>query len=290
VTGVLDEWAGLSGKVAVITGGAGGLGRPITLDLARLGVEVAVCDRDEAALDEITKLLEGQGTVPLTACFDVRDSDALAAFFASVDERFGRVDILVNVPGGSFRAPMLDIARKGIDAVIRINFTYVVESIQHAAQRMQAQGTGGSIINITTIEGHRAMPMMSIYGAMKAGVAQLCQTLAVELGPDNIRVNAIAPDHFPTPATIEAALNPSYGSDAVGEIGTSVIIPMGRVGNGPDLSGCVVFLASDLSSYVTGTTLHLDGGTMAAAGWMHWPEDGHVNMLPEAAIRSVMET
>ena len=280
---MLDEWAALEGRVAVVTGGAGGLGRPITVELARAGVAVATCDRDARAVDEIEKVLEGTGTPFVTACFDVRDSAALAAFFELVDERFGRVDILVNVPGGGFRAPVLDLTANGVTAVIRQNFVYALEACQLAARRMQAQGSGGSIVNVSTIEAHRAMPDMGVYGAMKAAVEHLTKTLAVELGPSGIRVNAVAPDIFPNQSTAALGFTSSDTTSPLAQMEYDIAIPLGRPGRPSDLSGCVLFLASELAAYVTGTTLHVDGGTLANGGWMRWPE-GYDNTVPRSVL------
>jgi NAD(P)-dependent dehydrogenase (short-subunit alcohol dehydrogenase family) len=282
---MLDEWAGLDGQVAIITGGAGGLGKPITLDLARAGVRVAVADRDPAAVEDIKAEL-GDAAL-LVSCFDVRDDEALAGFFAAVIETYGRLDILVNVPGGSFWSPILDVGPRGVDAIIRQNFTYALNASVHAARQMQTQETGGSIIQITSIEGHRAMPGMAVYGAMKSAVAHLCKSLALEWGPYGIRVNAIAPDIFPTPATSGAGMVEPV-SEELQALNDSISIPMGRRGAGTDLSGCVLFLASRLSAYVTGTTLHVDGGTSAAAGWFHFP-GRFANTMPANLLPHVTE-
>jgi len=285
---MLDARAGLAGRVAVVTGGAGGLGRPITEDLAQAGVELAVADRDPEAVEAICEHLTKAGRSALVECFDVRDSDRLAAFFGQVDERFGRLDVLINVPGGSYRQPTVDYRSNGVQAVIRENFTHVFEACQHAGRRMM-RGSGGSIITITTIEAHRAMPTQAVYGAMKAGVEHLARTLAVEWGPFGIRVNTIAPDHFPTPNSAKYVLQNQDASGTVDPHSNStpvddIFIPLGRKGVGSDLSGCVLFLASDLSAYVTGTTIHLDGGTFAASGWMRWPE-GYDNLLPSSVAK-----
>ena len=130
------------------------------------------------------------------------------------------------------------------------------------------------------MEGLRGYPGEPVYGAMKAAVEQLTRTLAVEWGPSRIRVNTVAPDHFPTENAAKFTWGQSAGDDLLGD---RIIIPLGRKGTGADLSGCVLFLASDLSAYVTGTTLHIDGGTLAAAGWMHWP-DGYHNMIPQPIV------
>lgn len=286
---MLDEWAGLAGKVAVVTGGAGGLGRACTVALAQAGVTLAVCDRDEAALDTVKGLIEEAGGTPTLGHFDVRDSDALAAFFDRVDDEHGRIDILVNIPGGGFRLPTVDMSPKGTMAVIRQNFLYVLESCQHAARRMIAQGTGGTIVNMSTIEAHRAMPDMGVYGAMKAAVEHLTTTLAVELGPHGIRVNAIAPDIFPTEETIAAGYTDPDQTGPLAQLENQISIPLRRKGDGPDVAGPVLFLASNLSSYVTGTTLHIDGGTRNQGGWMNWPE-GWFNLIPRSVLATLPDT
>jgi 3-oxoacyl-[acyl-carrier protein] reductase len=277
---MLDEWAALDGKVAVITGGAGGLGLPITEALAGAGVVVAVCDRDPAAVATVTERLAEIDADAVIECFDVRESSKLAAFVDLVDDKFGQLDILVNVPGGSFRKDAIDLTPNGVTAVIHQNFTHVLEASQLVARRMKAHGSGGSIITVSTVEAHRAMPEMAIYGAMKAGVEQLTRTLAVEWGPSGIRINSVAPDHFPTDNAAKFTWGQRAGENLLED---RIIIPLGRKGTGRDLSGCVLFLASDLSAYVTGTTLHVDGGTLAAAGWMRWP-DGYDNMIPQPVI------
>src|SRR5215510_317570 len=201
---MLDEWAALAGKVAVVPGGAGGMGRACAVALARAGVAVAVCDRDDAGLAEVAEEIAALDVPSTFAHFDVRDSDALAAFYDQVDREHGRVDIVVNIVGGGFRAQTIDMTANGTMAVIRQNFVYLLEACQHAARRMIAQGSGGAIVNMSTIEAHRAMPDMGVYGAMKAAVEHLTMTLAVELGPHGIRVNAIAPDHFPSDESVAA--------------------------------------------------------------------------------------
>lgn len=265
--GFLEEMAGLAGKVAVVTGGAGGLGWPIARDFARAGMHVAICDRDAEAIETVRAELEAMPVKTLLVHADVREPEAMEAFFTRIDEVFGRVDVLVDVPGGGFVAPLMNTTPKGWNAVMRQNFLYVLDTTQHAVRRMQAQKSGGSIIYITSIEAHRAVPTRAIYGAMKAAVTNLAMSLALELGTDRIRVNTLAPDIFPTSAAGSEYNEPS----AVNDMRAHIAIPMRRFGKGPDLSGCALFLASDLSSYVTGSTLHCDGGTMGSSGWYDWP-------------------
>ncbi len=195
----LDDRADLAGRVAVVVGGGGGIGRACAVDLGRAGMHLALCDKDGSALNEVAAMLADAGTEVMTAELDARDADALSEFFDGADSRFGsRCDVLVNVVGGTFRQPFAESNPRGWDALIRTNFTWLLHSTQLAVSRMQPRG-GGSIINITSIEGHRAAPGYAVYAAMKAAVTSLTRTLAVELAPDNIRVNTIAPDYIATP-------------------------------------------------------------------------------------------
>ncbi|MHC5257786.1 SDR family NAD(P)-dependent oxidoreductase [Streptomyces sp. UC4497] len=269
-----DDWFGgrarLAATVAVITGGAGGLGSAIVHDLAANGVRTAVLDRDEEAV----QALRDAGHDTLVQIGDVREEAALQALFEAVDARWGRLDTLVNVVGGTFRAPFTETRPRGWDALIRTNLSHVLHACSLAVPRIRAGGRGGSIVNVSTIEAHRAAPGFAVYAAAKAAVEQFARTLAVELAPDGIRVNNVAPDYVPTPSL--AAL----GQDGPTPAGISAAIPMGRAGRPEDVSGCVVFLASALSSYVTGTTLHPDGGTLASSGWFNWPGTGWSNHVP----------
>jgi len=284
----LTDRAGLDGKVAVVTGGAGGLGWPISRDLARAGVHVAICDRDAEALAAITPEMQAMPVKTLLRHADVREPEAMAAFFEEIDQVFGRIDVLIDVPGGGFVAPLMNTNAKGWQAIIRQNFLYVLDTTQQAVRRMKAQGTGGSIIYITTVEAHRGVPNRAVYGAMKAGVTNLALTLAMELGPDNIRVNTVAPDIFPTPNSSRMTRDGAGAAKAALE--TSISVPMGRFGAGEDLSGCLLFLASDLASYVTGATLHVNGGTLASSGWFNWPETGWSNTPPDRVLDSLVSS
>lgn len=245
---------------------------------------MALCDVDAGALADTVASARRQGVEVLDAVLDVRDPEALAGFFDAVDERFGRVDILVAVVGGTFRASFLDVSAKGRDTLVRTNFTWVVDAVQHAGRRMVVGGHGGSIVTITSIEAHRAAPGYAVYAAMKAAVTHLTSTLAVELGHHGIRINCVAPDFIPTPGlTSVAATAGSAGEVAarrMHDAGDALTIPLGRKGAVEDVGNCVLFLASDLSSYITGTTLHPDGGALASSGWMLWPDDGFTARPP----------
>jgi NAD(P)-dependent dehydrogenase (short-subunit alcohol dehydrogenase family) len=279
--GWFEERADLDGTVAVITGGAGGIGEAITSDLAANGVRIAAIDIDAAAVDALRTALEQRGRDAVLHHGDARDPDALKTLFAATHERWGRLDTLVNVVGGTFRAPFVDTTPKGWDALLRANLLHVLHACSLAIPLMRAGGQGGSIINITTIEAQRAAPGFAVYSAAKAGVEQFARTLAVELAPDLIRVNNVAPDFVPTPNLAKM----SHGDSSFPTTaGLQIAIPMGRAGQVTDVSGCVVFLASQLSAYVTGTTLHPDGGTHASAGWFNWPDAGWLNNVPSRLL------
>jgi NAD(P)-dependent dehydrogenase (short-subunit alcohol dehydrogenase family) len=289
--GYIDERAGLRGRVAVIFGGGGGLGRACALDLGGAGVRLALNDRNPDLLAGTADELRQQGTEVMTSVFDARDPDHQATFFDQVDATFGGVDILINVVGGTFPQPFADSNPRGWDALIRTNFTWLLHAVHLAIPRLRARG-GGSIIQLTSIEAHRAAPGHAVYSAMKAAVENLSRTLAVELAPDGIRVNTIAPDFVPTEglAAMDRTVGGPGGAEAEwADVADRIAIPMGRRGRYDDVGGCALFLASDLSGFVTGTTLHPDGGTWASSGWFHWPEDGWSNRPPGRVVDHLVD-
>ena len=287
IVGYLEQRAGLEGRLAVIMGGGGGLGRACAVDLAMAGVRVALCDRDAAGLNDTAATLRQGGADVMTMALDARDAEAVTEFFAAVDTRFGeRLNVLINVVGGTFRQPFTESAPRGWDAIIRTNFTWLLHATQLAIPRMRAAGAG-SIISLTSIEGHRAAPGFAVYAAMKAAVTNFTCTLAVELAPVGIRVNTIAPDFVPTPSLMGLAPLSDEAKE-VSDFAHRIGIPMGRDGTYEDVGGCALFLASDLSSFVTGTTLHPDGGATASAGWFNWPDVGFTNQPPAGVVEYLM--
>jgi 3-oxoacyl-[acyl-carrier protein] reductase len=281
----LDDRADLAGKVAVVIGGGGGIGRACAVDLAVAGMRLALCDKDESALNDCAAAVSAAGGEVMTSQFDARESEALSGFFTEVDARYGaRCDVLVNVVGGTYRQPFAESNSRGWDALIRTNFTWLLHATQLGVARMRP--AGGSIINITSIEAHRAAPGFAVYAAMKSAVTSLTRTLAVELAPENIRVNTIAPDYIATPAL--AALNEGVTEEA-SALQHRISTPMGRVGTYEDAGGCALFLASNLSAFVTGSTLHPDGGAIASSGWFNWPDEGYLNHPPPRILDHLLE-
>jgi NAD(P)-dependent dehydrogenase (short-subunit alcohol dehydrogenase family) len=282
--GFWEDRTNIAGKVAIVAGGGGGLGRACSMDLGRAGMKVAIADRDAAALEQTAKDLRAEGAEVITGNIDVREPEALEAFFAEVDEAFGALHVLVNVVGGTFVTPFAETGRKGWEAVIRVNFLWLLHSTHLAIPRMEASG-GGSIIHITSVEGHRAAPNFAVYSGMKAAIVNFTRSLSLEIAHKGIRVNTLAPDQFPTPNSAHMGGEPG-GLDEAGVALTAKIgIPWGRYGNAEDLGGCILFLASDLSRYVTGTSVHVDGGTLASSGWFDWPDEGWRNVPPPPVVQ-----
>jgi NAD(P)-dependent dehydrogenase (short-subunit alcohol dehydrogenase family) len=242
----------LTDRAAVVTGAAQGIGAAIATAFARFGADVAICDRDADGLAGTAAAIEAAGRQTTTGVLDVRDGDAVRAWIDSLDA----VDVLVNNAGGGFLAAFADVNEKGELALIRENFTSATGCIRACLPKMP---DGGSIINITSIEAHRAAPGFAVYSAMKAAIANLTKTLALELGDRRIRVNCIAPDVIPTPG--------------IGDIPVKTPLPF--AGHTDDIAAAAVYLASDWSRFVSGTTIHVDGGNLAAGGWGRSREGGY---------------
>ena len=252
----------LTDRVAVVTGGGAGIGRGIAAGLAAFGARVAIWERDPetgaAAAAEI-------GALGITA--DVRDSAQVDAALERTVAELGPVTILVNNAGGVFRSPILETSENGWDALYKANLRHVYLCTQRVARGMIEHGLTGSVTSITSIEGVRAAPGYATHAAAKAGVVSYTKTAALELAPYGIRVNALAPD-FTMTEGIEAMSPPGAEQRA------GLMVPLGRAGHVDEMAGAAVVLASPLASYVTGQTIHVDGGTQASSGWYHHPDTG----------------
>lgn len=250
----------LDGRHAVITGAARGLGRAMALGMSAHGADVCLCDRLGDELAATAAAVQESGGRAVAAVFDVRDSARVDEWVSSIE----RIDVLVNNAAGTFHGAFLDASANAQRALIDANFTSVTNFVRSCVAKMPP---GSSIINITSVEAFRASPGFAIYGAMKAAVEHLSRSLALELSDRGIRVNTIAPDGLPTPG--DAGL-------LVGEADYGRKLALGW-GTSDDICGAAIFLASAASRYVTGTTIHVDGGSDAARGWM---KDDAGNWVP----------
>ena len=268
----------LTDKVAVVTGGGGGIGGAITRRLAAEGAKVVFNEIDQSLLDATVSDIEAAGGVVTAVRGDIRLSEAVDALAdAAMAVANGRVDILVNNvgdyrPAGRF----LKSSRERWTASYAINLEHVFACTRAMAPAMVSQGSG-SIVNVSTVEAFRGIPANAVYSAFNAGVNAFTKSLAVELGCDGVRVNAIAPDLMDTLQTpVEAMLS---GRDP------SLVrqwLPLGRFGRPEDCADVVVFLCSELSSFVTGHVIPVDGGTTAASGWYQRADGKGWTNLPTA--------
>ncbi|CQD19052.1 short-chain dehydrogenase/reductase SDR [Mycobacterium lentiflavum] len=252
----------LTDRVAVVTGGGAGIGRGIAAGLKAFGARVAIWERNP---DTCASAAEQIGALGIPV--DVRDSAAVDAALEQTSGQLGTVTILVNNAGGVFWSGILETTENGWDALYKSNLRHVYLCTQRVARILVEQKLPGSIISVTSIEGVRAAPGYATYAAAKAGVINYTKTAALELAPHGIRVNALAPDITLTEGI--KAIAPPGSEQRFG-----LTVPMGRAGHVDEMAGAAVFLASEMSSYITGQTIHVDGGTQAASGWYHHPETG----------------
>jgi NAD(P)-dependent dehydrogenase (short-subunit alcohol dehydrogenase family) len=250
----------LTGRAAIVTGAGAGIGKGIALAFARFGARVAVLERDPDTGRRTVDEIAAAGGEAVALPTDVRDAEAVEQALAATVARFGDVTILVNNAGGAFAAPFLDGVAKGWDALVRANLKTVLIGTRAVAPSMIADGRRGSIVNVVSIEAERAAPLYAVYAACKAAVVSFTRSMALELGPHGVRVNALAPDICLTEG-LERLVS------ATDQARWPSIVPLGRAGVPADVAGAAIFLASDLAAYVTGVTLPVDGGTHAAAGW-----------------------
>jgi len=236
------------GRVAIVTGGARGIGRAISEGLLAAGFEVAICGRNAPDV-----LPEVDGRKAWFVACDVRDAAQVRGFVDAVVERYGRVDLVVNNAGGTPLADSATASPRFSESIIALNLLAPLHVAQAANRYMQEQTEGGSIINIASISGLRPAPGTAVYGAAKAGLLALTQGLAQEWGP-KVRINAIIVGLVKTENAQE-----TYGS-AAAQAAIAESLPLKRMATGEDIARAVLLLASPLAGYISGAQLRVDGG------------------------------
>jgi 2-deoxy-D-gluconate 3-dehydrogenase len=244
----------LTGRTALVTGASRGIGRALALGLAAAGADLALSARDAEALQQVAKEAEALGRKAIVLPADVTDADACAQLVADAISGLGHLDVLVNNAGGSsYMGPFTDLRFSGWEKTMRLNVDSLVHLCQAAGRHMVERGSG-SIINVSSVAGLSATPLLAAYGASKAAVISLTKTLAHEWGPSGVRVNALCPGWTMTDLNRDLWGGEDKGAAFVANQ------PLKRWATVDEMVGPAVFLASDASSYVTGQSLVVDGG------------------------------
>ncbi len=251
----------LSGQVAVVTGGGGGIGRAIALGLAQAGVDIVIVEIDPARADEVAASVKGLGRQALPIVLDVMDAVRLREAIVHAGVQMGRIDILVNNAGGTSSRPFIEQSERNWRRLIDLNFMSMLVASSAVVPVMIEAGRGGAIINVATSEAVRAAPNYAVYAACKSAMVSFTRSLALE------------PDHTLTPGMLglltgaaDPATFPPRDPVQVDALGR--LVPLGREGHAGECGDAAVFLASSMASYITGALLPVDGGTMAAGGWV----------------------
>jgi 3-oxoacyl-[acyl-carrier protein] reductase len=242
----------LEGKVAVVTGASRGIGRAIALELARFGASVVVnYNRSADAASEVVATIEEEGGEAVAVQADVGDLDQATRLVQSAIDTFGGIDILVNNAGTTRDQLLMLMSEDDWDTVLRTNLKGIFNCCKAAARKMMRQRSG-RIVNISSVSGIAGQGGQTNYAASKAGVIGFTKSLAKELGARNVTVNAVAPGFVPTDLT--ADLSEDLVQRAI------EVTPLGRMGQPEEVAYAVVFLASDMASFITGEVLTVDGG------------------------------
>ncbi len=250
----------LKDRVAVVTGAGTGLGRAIAVRLAAEGAAVVVNYHSSAdGAGEVVTTIERAGGHAIAVQADVARREEVASMIDRAKRELGRIDILVNNSGIETREGILELSDENWDRTLQINLTGAFYCLQLAGRVMRDQGSGGSIVNISSVHEDLTFPYFSAYAASKGGLRMLMRNAAIELAPHRIRVNNVAPGAIDTPINAKTMADPRLVA------ALQQLIPMERVGRPDEVAEVALFLASDLSSYVTGSTYYVDGGLVRSS-------------------------
>jgi NAD(P)-dependent dehydrogenase (short-subunit alcohol dehydrogenase family) len=243
-------------RAALVTGASYGIGAAIALGLARDGFDVAVTDLRPADLATTAAGIEALGARAAAVALDVRSQDSVEAAFAEAAAAFGGLDLLVNNAGVPMTRPAVEITREEWETALVVNLTGTFFMSQQMGRHLLAQARPGLIVSLASTHGTVGFPNVVGYGVAKAVISHMTRILAIEWAPHGIRVNAIAPGHIVTPRL--------YDTPQRVEAYAASLIPMRARGTPDDIGQAALFLASDMARYITGTTLDVDGGLLAA--------------------------
>lgn len=247
----------VKGKVVLVTGSATGLGEGYAHIFAESGCKVACADISKDKVEQTAEDIRQQGGEAAAFYVDVTKRSSIQGMVAAILAKYGRIDVLVNNAGVEHIEPFVDVSEEHYDFITGVNLKGVFFVAQEVAKVMKANG-GGKIINIGSLGSYIGLAESSVYCTTKGGVIQLSKTLAIELGPDRIQVNCIAPGYFITPMTQPFYDDPEHRSWIESRI------PLHEWGTIADLAGPMLFLASSASDYITGITIKVDGGWLAS--------------------------
>ena len=252
----MENLLNLKDKVAIVTGASSGIGRATAFFLAKAGVDVVLAARRVEKLEEVAKEIEEMGQKALPIKVNVTEKQDIEKMVSETIKKFGKIDILVNNAGVLDSKNFLEIDDESWNKVLDVNLRGYLWTAQEAAKEM-IKNKSGKIINIASIAGLGAFPQITAYNVSKAAVIMLTKSMATELGPLGINVNAVAPGVIETEMTEGMLKNPKTVQ------GFLTKIPLGKTGKAENIASVVAFLASDLTDYMTGTTLVVDGGWTA---------------------------